>query len=495
MHSTAQLPCRDHWRDAAIVNVQPEPRVLRAFAALLLTLVAGALSGGAFAATRPPNLVFILTDNQGAWTLGCYGNPDIRTPHIDQLAADGIRFTRALSSNPVCSPTRATFLTGLMPSQHGIHTPLSPVFMMGPRACTPLADFTSLGEVLRDAGYTCGLSGKWHLGDNLRPSAGFTFWITKPEGSTQEFYDQPIIEHGKIRIESGYTTDLWTRKGIEFLEQNRDRPFFLYLAYNGPYSLNHKMMLAPARNRHAAYYKDRRFTGFPVDAMHPWQYHNKEFHNRQAAMERLAAETSGVDDGVGEIVAALRRLGLDENTLVVYAADQGWMGGQNGIWGMGDHTRPFGAHELMMKIPLIFRQPGRIPGGQVSDRIVSNYDFLPTVLSHLGHGSRMPRQNSPGRDFSALLQGRSIDWEDVMFYEMENTRAIRTANWKYVARQPNGPFELYNMVVDPHERFNLFGQPGTAPKRAELAERLDAFFSKYSDPKYDVWKNGRSRAK
>src|SRR5688500_1327571 len=99
-----------------------------------------------------PNVVFILTDNQGAWTLGCYGNPDIRTPHIHRLAAGGSRFTRALSSNPVCSPTRATFLTGLLPSQHGLQTPVAPPIVTGPRASNTLAEFTSLGEVLRDAG-------------------------------------------------------------------------------------------------------------------------------------------------------------------------------------------------------------------------------------------------------------------------------------------------------------------------------------------------------
>src|SRR5207249_11058042 len=132
------------------------------------------------AADRPTNLVFILTDNQGAWTLGCYGNPDIRTPNIDRLAAEGIRFTRALSSNPVCSPTRATFLTGLIPSQHGVHSFLDPKYMIGPQAYNTPREFTSLGEVLQGAGYVCGLAGKWHLGANLTPSEGFSFWITKP---------------------------------------------------------------------------------------------------------------------------------------------------------------------------------------------------------------------------------------------------------------------------------------------------------------------------
>jgi arylsulfatase A-like enzyme len=447
------------------------------------------------ATTRPPNLVFILTDNQGAWTLGCYGNPDIRTPHIDRLAVEGMRFTRALSSNPVCSPTRATFLTGLIPSQHGVHSFLDPKFMMGPEAYNTLKEFTSLGEVLRDSGYVCGLSGKWHLGDNLKPSEGFSFWITKPDGHTKEFYDQEVIEDGKVRKEAGYTTDLWTRKGIEFIEKNKERPFFLYLAYNGPYVLGNLMSNA-SKNRHAEFYRGKHFESFPVDAMHPWQRDNKKFHNTQVAMERTACEVSGVDDGVGEIMATLKRLGLDENTLVVYASDQGWMGGQNGMWGMGDHFRPIGAHELMMQIPLIFRQPGKIPAGKTSDIMVSNYDFMPTLLGYLGLGESMPQQpKSPGRDFSAALRGGAIAWDNAMFYEMETVRAVRTEDWKYVARYPNGPLELYDMKKDPRERFNLYGQPGTEARRAELAKRLDDFFARYADPQYDIWKGGRSKAK
>src|SRR6476620_8463530 len=368
---------------------------------ICLVLCASAPPRETSAADRPTNLVFILTDNQGAWTLGCYGNPDIRTPNIDRLASEGMRFTRALSCNPVCSPTRATFLTGLIPSQHGVHSFLDPKYMMGPEAYNTLREFTSLGEVLKDAGYVCGLSGKWHLGANLTPNEGFSYWITKPDGHTNEFYNQQVIEDGKVRIEEGYTTDLWTDRGVKFIEQNKDRPFFLFLAYNGPYALGN-LMRNQSKNRHAEKYRGHHFQSFPVDTMHPWQNANKNFHNTQTAMERTACEVSGVDDGVGEVMATLRRLGLDANTLVVYAGDQGWMGGQNGIWGMGDHTRPVGAHELMMHIPLIFRQPGRIAAGQTSDLIVSNYDFLPTVLDYLGLAEKSPK-TSPGRDFAPVL--------------------------------------------------------------------------------------------
>jgi arylsulfatase A-like enzyme len=128
--------------------------------------------------------------------------------------------------------------------------------------------------------------------------------------------------------------------------------------------------------------------------------------------------------------------------------------------------------------------------------MVSNYDFLPTVLDYLGLSAKMPQQpKSPGRDFAPVLRGEKIAWDNTIFYEMEVVRAVRTDDWKYVARFPNGPFELYDMKKDPRERFNLYGQPGMEARRAELAQRLDAFFNQYADPQYDIWKGGRSKAK
>lgn len=462
---------------------------------VVLLLCLGYLVEGA----GPPrqNLVLILTDNHGAWTLGCYGNKDIRTPHIDRLAGEGIRFTRALASNPVCSPTRATLLTGLIPSQHGVHSYLGgekPNAQMGPEAYCTIREFGTLPRILRDAGYTCGLVGKWHLGDNLRPQEGFSYWITMPHGHTTEFYDAQVIEDGKVRKEPEYLTDLWTRHGVRFIEQNRERPFFLMLAYNGPYGLG-RLLQNPARNRHAAFYADKDLPSFPRDSMHPWQFNNKEYLNNPTAIRRVAAEISGVDDGVGEIMATLKRLNLDAKTLVLFTADQGWMGGQNGLWGMGDHTRPVGAFELMMQVPLIFRQAGRIAPAATSDLLVSNYDILPTTLAHLGLSERMPaKPRSPGRDFSAVLSGRKIEWDPVVYYEMGGTRAIRTGEWKYVQRHPDGPDELYDMRADPHERFNIFGQARHQAMQRELAHRLAEFFKQYADPQYDLWNGGRSKA-
>src|SRR5689334_7839809 len=151
-----------------------------------IALVTSACKLTAVASDRPPNIVLILTDNQGAWTLGCYGNPDIRTPNIDRLAREGTLYERCFSSNAVCSPTRATLLTGLIPSQHGVHSYLTAGgAQIGPKAYSTIGEFQTLPKILAESGYTCGLCGKWHLGDNLEPQQGFTYWVTMPHGDTR----------------------------------------------------------------------------------------------------------------------------------------------------------------------------------------------------------------------------------------------------------------------------------------------------------------------
>jgi arylsulfatase A-like enzyme len=280
---------------------------------------------------------------------------------------------------------------------------------------------------------------------------------------------------------------------VRFLEENRARPFFLYLAYNGPYNIG-GAMLQPTRNRHAAEYADKEFLSFPRDVMHPWLRANKPNLNNVAAMRGVAAETSGVDDGVHTVLETLDRLGLSNDTLVIYIADQGSLGGQHGLWGMSDHTRPLAAFDGMMHIPLIVRHPGRVAAGSTSDLMVSGYDVMPTLLNYLGLGDKIsPRPKPPGRDFSAALRGKPLEWENVIYFEQENTRVIRTADWKYIHRHPDGPYELYDLKADPGEKVNLYGQPGQEATRDGLRKQLDAFFLAYADPKYDLYHNGGSK--
>ena len=444
---------------------------------------------------RPPNVVLILTDNQGAWTLGCYGNRDIRTPHIDRLAQEGMRFEHCYSSNAVCSPTRATLLTGLIPSQHGVHSYLTAGgAQTGPNAYSTIAEFRTLPKILAEAGYTCGLSGKWHLGNNRRPQEGFTSWVTMPHGHTQTFYNADVIENGEIRNEPRYLTDFWTDRGVKFINENKDKPFFLYLAYNGPYGLG-ASMLQPARNRHADYYADKELKSFPREKMNPWLASGKNLLNNVTAMRRYAAEISGVDDGVGRILATLKANNLDDNTLMIFTADQGLAGGQNGFWGMGDHTRPLTAFDWTTRVPLIYRHPGHIRAGQRADILVSNYDFLPTVLDYLGLKDKTPQKpRLPGHSYADTLNGKQQAWDSTVFFEFENTRAVRTREWKYVGRFPDGPNELYDLESDPDERHNLVDEPAHATQQQELHQRLDEFFATYADPQYDLSRGGRSKA-
>ncbi len=462
------------------------------FLALLMALSPGL--DRADAQERRANLVVIMTDNHGAWTLGCYGNPDIRTPHVDRLSREGVQFNRCFACNAVCSPTRATFLTGLLPSQHGVHCFLrGGESQIGPNSQSTIREFGNLPRILSQLGYVCGLVGKWHLGGNLRPQEGFSYWITMPHGHTTTFYNAEIIEDGKIRKEPGYLTDLWTEHGCRFITQNKDRPFFLFLAYNGPYGLG-KSLLNPARNRHAAYYADKELPSFPREKVHPWLFNNKEYLNNVQAIRRYAAEVSGIDDGVGLVLDTLKKHGLEQNTLVLFTADQGWGGGQHGIWGMGDHTRPLHAFDVTAQVPLIFRQPGQITAGQKSELLVSNYDLLPTILDQLGMKEKTPQKPPlPGHSFAPALRGRPVAWDNVAFYEFENTRAIRTPEWKYIQRFPDGPNELYDLANDPGQGKNLIKQPAQAQRVKELRQQLTAFFDRYAEPRYDLWRQGKSQ--
>lgn len=468
-----------------------------------LLLVAFCQPVRTFATTQSakPNVIVILTDNHGAWTLGCYGNPEIRTPHIDRLAKEGTLFDQAYASNPVCSPTRATLLTGLLPSQHGVHCFLrGGRLQTGEQARNTLADFRSMGEVFRDAGYRCGLVGKWHLGGNMSPQEGLDDeWVTMPHGGTTTFYDARVIEDGKMRTEPQYLTEFWTERSVKFIEkvQQDERPFFLYLAYNGPYGLG-RLLLREPQNRHAELYKDFAGTSFPKEGIHPWQYNNLDYLHNPVSNRRVAAEVSAIDDGVGSIVETLEKLNLSEDTLIVFLADQGWVGGHGGFYGMGDHTRPVTARDGMMKIPMIWWQPKRIQAGQRAELMVANYDVLPTLLNHVDLELGVLPQGhpqSPGRDFSAMLTDgdRPDDWKDEVVYEFESLRCIRTKRWKFVKRHPYGPDELYDMEADPNERINLSESDELSQTRRKLADRLNTLFSEYVPPKYDLWKGGESQ--
>lgn len=446
----------------------------------------------------PTNLVFIMTDNQAPWTLGCYGNQEILTPNVDRLAEEGMLFSNAYAVNSVCSPSRATFMTGLIPSQHGVHCYLGgekPDAQMGPDAYCTIREFRNLPRVLSERGYECGLAGKWHLGDSIRPQEGFTYWFTKPRGHTHTFYDDEAIWQEEVYIEPRYFTDAITGHAVDFLRQlDGERPFFLYLAYNGPYGLGNSMMYRH-ENRYASYYEDKELECFPREAIHPWLHHNREIINNPVSIRGYASAVSGVDDGVGTVMHTLAELGLDDDTLVIFTADQGLAGGHHGMWGMGDHSRPIHTFEETIQIPLIFWQRDRIPAGKRQDFMTCNYDFFPSVLEHLGFAEEIPESPTlPGQSYAAALDGEDVERDETFFHEFENVRMIRAGEWKYTRRFPDGPDELYNMTKDPGEAENLVDAAACAPVVADLRKQIDEFFDRYADPKYDMWRGGISKA-
>jgi len=482
---------------------------------LLLALLAPGLASNTALGDDRPNVVLILTDNHGAWTLGCYGNEDIRTPNLDRMADEGTLFENAFAVNPVCSPTRASILTGLMPSQHGVMTPTDGNFMMGKDAYNLLEEFTSLPEIFKANGYDCGLSGKWHLGDNLHPQEGLDdLWVTMPIGSTSTFYGARILENGKERIEPQYMTDLWTDRAVEFIgkhsKQNKSdnekpaKPFFLYLAYNGPYGLS-PLLLEPARNRHAEFYADHPLPSFPRVPTRPWQFSNRDYVNNLDAFRRYAAEVSGVDDGVGRVMAALKESGIDDNTLVIFTGDQGLGCGQHNLWGMGDHTRPLHGFDATLQVPMIVRQPKKVAAKQRVTQQVSQVDLMPTVLELAGLSDHLPKENPlPGKDLSPLLRGEvnpDTKTDRAVFLDYENLRAIRTDEWKLLERMDDdGKLseldsydELYDLKNDPGETVNLYDDPAHKETREHLKARLNRFFAEHNLPKHDMWNGGDSQ--
>lgn len=462
---------------------------------ILLLLTSLVLIGPALAAR--PNVILIVTDNHGDWTLGCYGNKDIRTPNIDRLAREGVRFANAYAVNPVCSPNRATLLTGLMPSQHGVHNYLGKgAPQMGDGAYSTIGEFTSLGEVFSGQGYATGLVGKWHLGLNDQSQEGFSHkWITMPWGHTATFFGAAIIENGQVREEPEHLTRFWQRHALEFIDDHYDRPFFLYLPFNGPYGLGPAQLKDHERSPRWANYADATLPSFPRSEMHPWQHNNKDYLNNLTCIRRYAAELTAVDDAIGALLDRLQKRKVAEKTLVLFTGDNGWSGGQNGIWGMGDHTRPKCAFDATMRVPLIWWQPGVIPQRVVREP-VSHVDLFPSLLSHLQIKPRLPaRQNLTGHDYSPALKGRPLgDWQRPIFYEYEELRCIRTNTAKLILRHGSEINELYDLKADPGEKTNLYGLPASAELQSTLTRSLTDYFTSTAMPEFDLWQNGRSKA-
>lgn len=441
--------------------------------------------------SKRPNIVCILTDDQGAWALGCYGNSELKTPNIDRLAEEGVRFTNFFCVSPVCSPARASLLTGRIPSQHGIHDWIREG-NCGPDGKDYLRGLDAYTEYLQRAGYACGISGKWHMGNSDIPQKGFSHWYVHQKGGG-EYNDAPMIRDGYPVVEKGYISDLITDDAINFIERHAsdENPFYLSLHFTAPHS--------PWINQHpeefVSLYDDCPFNSCPREAPHPWNLFVKVpdaipqsiWENPSEHLKGYYGAISAMDWNVGRVMGQLDRLGLKEDTLVFFLSDNGFNCGHHGIWGKGNGTYPQNMYDTSVKVPAIFCHPGSIPPNIVSDAMLSGYDLMPTLLDYLG----IPYDGSgkPGKSFAEVLtypvSAEERHDEVVVYDEYGPVRMIRDRNWKYVHRYPDGPNELYHLESDPDERENLVNDGTCSDLITAMRSRMEDWFHQYVDPDRD----------
>ena len=440
-----------------------------------------------------PNVVVILTDDQGPWALGSAGNPEIRTPNLDALADTGMIFDNLFCTSPVCSPARASLLTGRIPSRHGVHDWLragntTEETDNSGRLIEYLEGIEGYTDVLAAQGWECGISGKWHLGDAHHRQKGFTYWEVHAKGGGP-YYGAPMIRDGEVYAEQRYVTEVITENALCFLDdRNTDIPFYLSVHYTAPHSPwnrdNHPHEI------YDSYFTDCPFASTPDVEPHPWQNSTAPLGNGPARREVLSgyfAAVTAMDAGVGLIVKRLDELGLRDNTLLFFTSDNGMNMGHHGVWGKGNGTFPLNMYDTSVKVPGIISHPARIPAGSRLGAMVSHYDFLPTLLDYLGLDNPI-EEPLPGGSFASLLTdpaGSAAREEVVVYDEYGPVRMIRTETWKYVHRYPYGPHELYDLEGDPEETANLVEDPGQAGRIRDLRSRLGDWFRRYVDPGRD----------
>ncbi|MGY8993829.1 MAG: sulfatase-like hydrolase/transferase [Rhodospirillales bacterium] len=449
--------------------------------------------------TKRPNILFILSDDQGPWAMSCAGTPELRTPNLDRLATSGIRFENFFCASPVCSPARATILTGQMPSQHGVQD-----FLRGGnavelsndgRVVRYLAGRTAYTEILAANGYACGLSGKWHLGDSATPQAGFDYWNVHATGGAK-YYGAPMFQDGELYSADGYFSDVITDNAIGYMESRlgSGTPFSMNVHFTAPH--------APwGAEQHPAeiyddYFHNCAFDSVRWDPVHPnhlaktgsaGSVATNPEERRQLLSGYFAAVTR-MDTNIGRLIDWLEENGLRENTLIVFTADNGMNMGHHGIWGKGNGTYPPNMYDTSVKVPTMMSRPGHVPQGVVESSLLSHYDIMPTLLDYVGlNGPILGAGERPGKSFSSILHGEptGADRPVVVLDEYGPTRMIRTDSLKYVHRYPDGPYELYDLVNDPEETKNAFDNPKFSDAIVAMRAQLQAWFERYTEPDRD----------
>lgn len=477
---------------------------------LLLGLVAGC---GGREASQPaersaeaggrPNIVVVVVDDLRWDEFGAAGHPWIETPSIDRLAAEGALFTQAFHAVSLCSPNRASILTGQYPSRHGIIDNVSRA-----RASHRLTTFP---QALQRAGYRTAFLGKWHMGNDPTPRPGFDYWVSFPGQGRS--VNPELFEDGRLHQVEGYTTDLLTDRAVAFIEREAGGPFMLYLAHKAIHpdvtqlndgsvdpSTPEQYVPAPRhRGRYAGKIFPRRGNAVAtLDQLDQQpalrnalaQLDTVPDPGRGArsaggdslpvftdeSIQRRAEMLLAVDEGLGRIIAALEAKGILDQTAIIFTSDNGFFYGEHGL----TVERRF-PYEESIRNPLIIRYPALARPGARPDALTSTVDIAPTALELGG----APLGGTQGRSLVPLLQGDTAGWRQAVLVEFtsyENPfphlvdmdfRAVRTSRYKFIRwlKFP-GMEELYDLQEDPLELRNLAGRPEMAGIRAELEAEL-----------------------
>jgi arylsulfatase A-like enzyme len=441
------------------------------------TLAVVVLLAANAAAARAPNIVFILADDLGWADLGCYGSTFHETPELDRLARLGMRFTQAYAAAPLCSPTRASFLTGRHPARLHLTTylpgrPDSPLQkLLQPTINQQLSlRETTLAEALKPLGYVSAHIGKWHLGGKgFGPEdQGFALNLAGTDGGSPPGpggyfrFQTPTL---KADDDAEYLTDRLTTEAERFIENNRDKPFFLYLCH---FAVHIPLQAKPDL---IAKYQAKRKA--------PWQDDPKKAPAQDNPV--YAAVLESLDQGVGRVMRKLDELGLADDTLLVFMSDNGGLAVREGPDTPATSNAPLrGAkgqlYEGGIRVPLIVRWPGRIKAGAVCDVPVSSADWFPTLLRVAGS---KPEPGIPldGIDILPVLQGTAVRNRDTLFWHLPHysnqggrpSGAIRRGNLKLIEHYEDGRLELFDLAKDVSEKNDL---SAAMPEQARELRRL-----------------------
>ncbi|MBK7047068.1 MAG: sulfatase [bacterium] len=435
---------------------------LKVIGAGAATLALGDLLGcaGGGGGARQPNVLVILTDDVRFDSMGCAGDKRLETPNLDRLASEGVRFSNAFVTTSLCSPSRASMLTGCYAHRHGV---LDNVSRDPDRSCPTFA------QLLQGAGYETAYFGKWHMLAKATPRAGFDRWISFT--SQGEYVRNTMNFDGDWRLVLNYITDELTDHAVGFLEQERTKPFLLVVGHKAAHA-----PFVPA-TRHEKRYAGIDFT--TSDDIDGDLTRKPDWGSRGEG--ELSAEDLrnyhrcllSVDESVGRLVGTLRDRKLLDDTIIIYTSDNGLMLGEHG--GLRDKRA---AYEASIRVPLLMRHPKLAPRGRVCGEMALGLDLLPTFCE--AAGVAIPA-TSQGRSLLPLARGDR--GRDDFLYEyfreegnVPTCLAVRSRDWKYISypEDPALPVELYDLKNDPHERHNLAGQPEHGTTQHQLAMRLAA---------------------